>query len=128
MQYDLQKKVDHLARVLKQNGYPANVIRNASAPPTQEAADTTSRDEEQEEERGPLVVIPYVAGLSEDVRCICRKFNIRVVFKSRRTLHSMLIHYLLVSSPMLYIVSPAAAARSTSGKTRQRLETRLKEH
>ena len=60
MQYDLQKKVDHLARVLKQNGYPANVIRNASAPHTQEAADTSSRAEEQE--RGPLVVIPYVAG------------------------------------------------------------------
>ena len=45
-QDNLQKEVDHLARVLKQNGYPANFIRNASAPPTQETADTNSRDEE----------------------------------------------------------------------------------
>ena len=45
----LQKEIDHLARVLKQNGYPANFIHNASAPPTQETADTNSRDPEQEE-------------------------------------------------------------------------------
>ena len=67
MQDNLQKEVDHLARVLKQNGYHANFIRNASAPPTQETANTSSCDEEQEEERGPLVVIPYVAGMSEHI-------------------------------------------------------------
>ena len=40
MQYNLQKEVDHLARVLKQNGYPANFICNAFALPTQETAHT----------------------------------------------------------------------------------------
>ena len=34
--------------------------------------------------------MPYVAGMSEDIRCICREFNIRVVIKCGRTLHSML--------------------------------------
>ena len=29
-----RREVDHLARVLKQNGYLANFIRNGSAPPT----------------------------------------------------------------------------------------------
>ena len=47
--------------------------------------DTCSCDEEQEEERGPLVVIPYVAGMREDIRHICREFNIKAV-----TLRSML--------------------------------------
>ena len=28
--------------------------------------------------------------MNEDIRHVCRKFNIRVIFKSRRTLHSML--------------------------------------
>ena len=88
-QDNLQKEVDHLARVLKQNSYPANFIRNASAPPIQEIADVSSPEEEQE--KGPLVVIPYVAGMSEDIRRVCRKFNIRVVFKSAgQTLRSML--------------------------------------
>ena len=34
----LQNEVDHLARVLKRNGYPADFISNASVPPTQETA------------------------------------------------------------------------------------------
>ena len=40
-QDNLLKEVDHLARVLKQNAYPANFICNASAPPAQETADTS---------------------------------------------------------------------------------------
>ena len=35
-------------------------------------------------------MIPYVVGMSEDIRHICRKFNIRVVFKTGKTLRSML--------------------------------------
>ena len=35
-------------------------------------------------------VIPYVAGMSEDIRRICRRHNIRVAFRSSRTLRSML--------------------------------------
>ena len=77
-QDNLQKEVDHLARVLKQNGYPANFIRDASTPPMQETADASGWDEEQEKEKEPLVVIPYVAGMSEGIRRVCRKFNIRV--------------------------------------------------
>ena len=75
MQDNLQKEVDHPARVLKQNGYPANFICNASAAPTQETTDTSNTDEGQEEEKGPLVVISYVAGMSEDIRCVCKKFQ-----------------------------------------------------
>ena len=54
---NIQNEVDHLAEVLKQNGYPANFIRKAHASPIQETADASSPDEEQEE-KGPLVVIP----------------------------------------------------------------------
>ena len=34
--------------------------------------------------------LPYVAGMSEEIRCICRCFNLRVVFWSGFTLHSLL--------------------------------------
>ena len=59
--------------------------------------------------------------MSEDIRRVCRKFNIRVVFKSGRTLCSMLIMVkdtlpLGKQSNVVYIVSPAAAVRSTSGR------------
>ena len=113
MQDNLQIEVDHLARVLKQNSYPANTISNA---PTQETADTSSQNKGQEEEKGSLVVIPYVAGMSEDIRCACRKSKIRVVIKYGRTLRSNVDQGQRYSNPMWYIISPAAAARSTSGR------------
>ena len=120
------------ARVLKQNGYPANFSHNASAPPTQEKADTSTPDEGQEEEKGPLVVIPYVAGMSEDIKHVCRKFNIRVVFKSGRTLCSMLTMVkdalpLGKQSNVVYRI-PYSCTQVYIGETKRRLETRLKEH
>ena len=117
-QDNLQKEVDHLARVLKQNGYPAKFIRNASAPTTQETADASSCDEEQEEER---------AGMSEDIRRVCRKFNIRVVFKSGRTLHSMLTK-VKDTLPLGKQSNVVYRMQVYIGETRWRLETRLKEY
>ena len=83
-----------------QDSYPANFICNAFAPPTQETADTNRHDGRhdgrQKEEKGPLVSIPYVAGISEGIRHVCRKLNMRVVTKSGRTLCSMSkIHFLM---------------------------------
>ena len=131
-QDNLQKEVDHLARVLKQNGYPANFIHDASTPPMQETADTSGRDEGQEREKEPLVVIPYVAGVSEGIRRVCRKFNIRVVFKSGRTLRSMLTKVkdtlpLGKQSNVVYRI-PCSCGQVYIGETKRRLETRLKNH
>ena len=131
-QDNLQKEVDHLAGVLKQNAYSANFIHNASAPPTRETADTSSCDEEQKEERGPLVVKLCVTGMSEDVRHVYRKFNIRVVFKSGRTFRSMLTMVkdtlpIGTRSNVRYRI-PCSCSQVYIGDTRQRLETRLKEH
>ena len=130
-QDNLQKEVDHLARVLKQNAYPANFIRNASAPPTQKTADTSSHDEKQKEERGPLVVIPCVTGMSEDIKHICRKFNIRVVFKFRWTLRSVLAMVkdtlpIGTQSNVVYCF-PCSCGQVYIGETKWRLETRLKD-
>ena len=45
---------------------------------------------EAAEEPQATAFIPYVAGLSEDVRRVCRKYNIRTVFRSASTLHGQL--------------------------------------
>ena len=41
-------------------------------------------------EEEPMVVIPYVAGLSEDTRQVCSRFGIRTVFRSGQTLQNHL--------------------------------------
>ena len=68
MQDNLQKEVDHLARVLRLS---CKLYLQCFCPThiePQETVDTSSHDEE---EKGPLVVIPYVARMSEDMFAGC---------------------------------------------------------
>ena len=44
----------------------------------------------REEEKQPLAVIPYASGVSEWIRKVCGKYNLKVVFKLGLTLHSLL--------------------------------------
>ena len=62
---------DHLRGVLEGNGYPEAFVKMASRPHTAR---------EPAEEPRATAFIPYVAGLSEDVRRVCRRYNIRTVF------------------------------------------------
>ena len=41
-------------------------------------------------DKPPMAVIPYIVGVSEDIKCVCGKFGARVVFRSGQILHSML--------------------------------------
>ena len=47
MHDNLQKEVDHLVRVLKQNGYPVNSTSNLSSLSTKETADTSRHNRGQ---------------------------------------------------------------------------------
>ena len=67
------------------SGFPRSFICSASA-----AKLPVEHDREREEERPPTVHLPYVAGVSERIRRVCRDFNIRAVFKSRPTIRSLL--------------------------------------
>ena len=72
-------------KAFKGNGYPQSFIHSASA-----AKAPREHDGEREEERPPIVHLPYIAGVSERIRRVCRDFTIRVVFKSRPTIRSLL--------------------------------------
>ena len=73
---DLRKEEDHLNEVQRNNGYPKRFIYENS-----KIKKAKPRDEEME---APLVAIPYVSGLSR----VCRRFGIRVVFRSGMNLRS----------------------------------------
>ena len=87
------------------NGYPRAFVRSASKQRTPRESDD---NDDNETERPPMAYLPYVAGVSERIRKVCRYFNIRTVFKSRPTLITK------VKDPL--------------PTTKRRLETRLKEH
>ena len=73
-----------------------------------------------------------MAGLSEDIRRICRRFSIRMIFKPGPTLQSHLMRVkdrVLTSmkSNVVYRV-PCSCGKVYAGETVRRLETRIKEH
>ena len=86
-------------------------------------------DGEREEERPPTVHLPYIAGVSEQIRRVCRDSNIRAVFKSGPTLRSLLTK---VKNPLprekqaniVYEV-PCTCGKVYTGETTRRLRTRL---
>ena len=91
------------------------------------------QDGSQSEDKGRhTVVIPYSRGLSEDVRRICRRYDIRVAFRSGRSLRSTLARVkdrlpTELSSGVVYQV-PCSCGKVYIGETIRRLETRIKEH
>ena len=124
---DLQREKQQLGEVLRSNSYPAGFIGRSSEP--------TPRDTDN---RGPVeapratMVIPYVAGMSEDIRRICRGHNIRVAFRSSRTLRAMLSSVkdkvpAEKQSGVVYKI-PCSCGKVYLGETERRLETQLKEH
>ena len=88
-QNNLRKEEHHLTRVLRQNGYPSTFIRSSSKPPRPDMEATEALPLE-EEHRPPLVMLPYIEGVNEDVKRVCRKFGMKVVFRSGQSLRSML--------------------------------------
>ena len=77
-------------------------------------------------------MLPYTEGFSEDVRRVCRKFGMKVVFKSGQSLCSMLAK---VKDPLtmekqakvVYLI-PYSCGKAYIGEAVRRLEARVKEH
>ena len=69
------------------NGYPRASVHSATAPRTPREP---SDDDDDDTEKPPIALLPYVAGVSERIRKVCRDFNIRTVFRSGPTLGNLL--------------------------------------
>ena len=119
---DVRREEEHLFEVLKTNGYPEHVIRSAAR----------QRERRQEETPKYTICLPYVSGVSEDLRRVCRRFDIRSVFTTVSTLRQHLTRVkdrdpLLRKSGVVYNI-PCSCGMQYIGETRRALETRLKEH
>ena len=75
------------SKVLRLNTYPSAFIHSAARPPQREEG---PQDLPPERSSPPLVVLPYTAGVSEDIRRVCRKYGMKVIFRAGWSLHSVL--------------------------------------
>ncbi len=130
-QDNLKKEECHLAEVLKQNGYPSAFVHSLFIP-SKRNVDITEAPLLEEGRRPTLVMLPYTEGVSEDIRRACRKFGLKVVFRSGLSLRSMLIRVkdtlvMEKRSKVVYQI-PCSCGKKYIGETVRRLETRMKEH
>ena len=109
----------HLKKVFVNNDYPEAFLSATLNPVAPKPREDNSNGEE----------IPYAKGLSEDIRRACRKFDIKVAFRSGVSLRSKLskVKDKLPNSNVVYRV-PCSCGKFYIGGMVRRLETRLKEH
>ena len=104
---NLETEKAHLSGALQRNGYPAAFVRAAS-----QESKPRERDPEEGEGKPTLMMLPYVAGVSERIRKACRNYNIKVVFRS-------------VSGPCLLrskTLSPSRSKRTSCTRYHARVE------
>ena len=111
-----------------QRGYPGHVIQDAA-----KLRETKTTPEEQTKYMY-TICLPYVAGIGEDLRRVCRKFNIRTIFTTTNTLSQQLTKVkdrgpTLKRSSLVYTCSiPCSCGQKCIGETNRNLEARLIEH
>ena len=125
---DEQKKNKELSRLtdtMQRNGYPKGFLKCKTKTATQS-------DIDQAEKPAATVSLPYTKGLSEKIRRICKKYNIRTTFKSNNTLRRQLCKVKPPTSAKdtkncIYNI-PCSCGQSYTGETGRPLAVRLQEH
>ena len=124
----LEVEERHLGNVFRRNGYSASFIQ-ATLKHTASEKRSGNSTQSEEEEKEPMMVVPYISGLSEDISW---KFGIRTVFRSSMTLRDHLTMVKdrlpdMFQSRVVYRI-PCSCRKFYIGETIRRLETRMKEH
>ena len=72
-----------------------------------------------------LVVLPYTAGVSEDIRRVCGKYGMKVIFKAGRSLclvqTKVKDHLPMEKKAKVVYQIPCSCGKSYIGETRRRL-------
>ena len=92
-------------------------------------APTTTNAEDGDQR---LLVLPYIKGLSEKIRLVCRPLNIKTAFRSSSTLRNLLTHVKAPTPPeeqkcVVYRV-PCECGSVYVGETGRQMKTRIEEH
>ena len=116
-------ETNRLRRVLRKNGYPTQFVLKASC-----------RRPKNSEKQKPAatVVIPYMQGLSESIRRVCQKYNIRIVFGAGKSLRTILTKAKdrlpqEQQSNVVYKI-PCSCGKVYIREMARRMESRMREH
>ena len=122
---DLRKEQDSITRALGVCGYPSWATKVAPLP--------SSRNHDESDSDKLQVTLPYQQGLSEKLRRIFGKYNIRTAFRAANTIRSSLVAPkdkidTLAVCGAVYKIPCKDCPASCIGESGRLLSTRLKEH
>ena len=91
--YLLKEEKDHLNKALRRCKYPAwdlnrvNINQNKN-----KNKQGTSKNKNNTGSKKPYIVVPYMQGMSESCKSICRKHGVEMHFRGGNTIRDLLIH------------------------------------
>ena len=126
---DLVNEINHLKHVLIENNYPEQIIRDTitSCMRKHNFPNTT----QPEYDMSKLITIPYYKGISEKIREILQKQNIKTVFTKGITIKNLLTsknRSNLDKSNVVYKVNCNDCPAVYVGTTKRKLSNRISEH
>ena len=96
--HHLQQELDLLKEIFTANGFPEKKVeesirKNMTSGHHKEMEEKNGMEKTgmDEEEKQPLLVLPYLQGLSEKISRTCRRLNIKTAFTSRPALRNLLV-------------------------------------
>ena len=122
----LTKEREHVHKVFKNNGYTTGFINRAMSP-------VQPKSTPEQEIYITMVILPYIKGTSEQVRRILGRVNIRVAFRNKTTIRSLLTSVKPAQSSLdktgvIYSIPYKDCDKVYVGKTGRTLNVRQKEH
>ena len=121
-----KEEVQKVKTTLIENKYPPKLIDNIIRKHENE-----ERKEIEKKKPETTITLPYIPRLSEKIRKIGNKANIRIVFSSNNTLRNQLVNFRPKSQKrdkeVIYSI-PCECSKNYIGETGRPLEVRLKEH
>jgi hypothetical protein len=130
---DQKAEFHHVTSALKVCGYPSwassRVLEQLKNKEVQESMKKKRKDTGKEKSKG-MIVIPYVAGLSEKIARIMKKRNINTAMKPLQTIRSLVVHPKdkTEAKEGVYIIECNSCEQVYIGETKRALAIRVKEH
>ena len=90
----LKEEEDHLSKALNNCKYPRWALNrtNISSKKNNRGKNNNINKNSSGNKNIPYIVVPYIKGLSESCKNICRKHGIEMYFKGGNTIKELLIH------------------------------------
>ena len=88
----LKEEEDHLHRALSNCRYPAWALNRARINTMNSNTNKNRKSHSNTSNRKPYIVVPYMKGLSESCKNICRRHGIEMHFKGANTIRQLLVH------------------------------------